>query len=236
MIQYLCTSKIQFFIMTWKEYFTSSIGKKLVMALTGISLILFLIVHSSVNGMIFFNDNGETFNTYAHFLSHNGLMRIVELGLFAGLILHIVQGIMLTLQNNSKRPVKYAVNPGNATSKWYSRSMGILGSLLLIFLVIHLSQFWISTKNALYITGEEHNLYLQMKDVFKNELMIVVYLLGVIALCWHLIHGFSSSFQTLGINSPKYNSLIKTAGIIYSILVCAAFAAMPLAFYFGWIQ
>ena len=154
--------------MTWKEYFTSSIGKKLVMSLTGISLLLFLLVHATVNGMIFFDDNGETFNTYAHFMSHNWLLRIIEVGLFAGLILHIVQGLMLTAQNNLKRPVKYAVNPGNATSAWYSRSMGILGSLLLIFLVIHLSHFWIQTKASLYVTHQEDNLFEEMKEMKKQ--------------------------------------------------------------------
>ena len=222
--------------MTWKEYFTSSIGKKLIMAITGISLILFLIVHSTVNGMIFFNDNGETFNYYAHFLSHNWLMRLAEVGLFVGLILHIVQGLLLTAQNNSKRPVKYAVNPGNETSPWYSRSMGILGSLLLIFLVIHLSHFWIDTKSDLYITHEDGNLYEEMREVFSQLWVVIVYLCGVIALCWHLIHGFRSAFQTLGINSPKYNGLIRNAGIAYSLIVCLAFSLMPLAFYFGWIQ
>jgi succinate dehydrogenase / fumarate reductase cytochrome b subunit len=222
--------------MTWKEYFTSSIGKKLVMAITGISLILFLIVHATVNGMVFFNDNGETFNFYAHFLSHNWLMRLAEVGLFVGLIVHIIQGLMLWSQNNSKRPVKYAINPGNATSKWYSRSMGILGSLLLIFLVIHLSHFWIDTKAALYVTHEEDNLYEEMKEVFSHLWVVVVYIAGVVALCWHLIHGFQSAFQTLGINSPKYNALIKNAGIVYSLIICLAFSMMPLAFHFGWIQ
>ncbi len=223
--------------MTWKEYFTSSIGKKFVMALTGISLILFLIVHSTVNGMIFFNDQGETFNFYAHFLSHNWLMRLAELGLFVGLILHIIQGLMLWSQNNAKRPVKYAVNPGNATSPWYSRSMGLLGSLLLIFLIVHLSHFWWGTKLSLYASGHEgHNLYQEMKNAFHIPWVVVVYLLGVIALCWHLIHGFRSAFQTLGINSPKYNPIIKTIGIAYSLIVCLAFALMPLAFFFDWIQ
>ena len=222
--------------MTWKEYFTSSIGKKLVMALTGFSLMLFLIVHATVNGMIFFNDNGETFNFYAHFLSHNWLMRLAEVGLFVGLILHMIQGLMLWAQNNAKRPVKYAVNPGNATSKWYSRSMGLLGSLLLIFFVIHLSHFWIDTKAALYVTGQEENLYLQMKEVFQHLWIVIVYEVGVIALCWHLIHGFSSAFQTMGVNSPKYNPMIKSAGNVYSIIICLAFAMMPLAFFFGWIQ
>jgi succinate dehydrogenase / fumarate reductase cytochrome b subunit len=222
--------------MTWKTYFTSSIGKKLVMAFTGIFLILFLIVHATINSMIFFNDNGDMFNFYAHFLSHNWIMRLVEIGLFFGLILHIIQGLMLTFQNNSKRPVKYAVNPGNATSAWYSRSMGILGSLLLVFLVVHLAHFWVGTKQALYITGEEKNLYEEMKEVFSNLWVVIVYVAGVISLCWHLIHGFSSAFQTLGINSPKYNSLIKTTGIAYSLIICLAFCMMPVAMYLGWLQ
>lgn len=222
--------------MSWKEYFTSSIGKKLVMAFTGLFLITFLVVHATINGMIFFNDGGDMFNFYAHFFSHNWILRLIEVGLFAGLILHIVQGLMLTAQNNSKRPVKYAVNPGNATSTWYSRSMGILGSLLLIFLIVHLSHFWIGTKASLYITHEEHNLYQEMKEVFSNLWVVIVYILGVAALCWHLIHGFKSAFQTLGVNSPKYNRLIQSAGLIYSLLVCILFALMPLAFYLGWIE
>lgn len=81
------------------------------MAITGISLILFLIVHATINGMIFFNDNGEMFNFYAHFLSHNWLLRLIEVGLFIGLILHIVQGLMLTSQNNQKRPVSTPSTP-----------------------------------------------------------------------------------------------------------------------------
>lgn len=222
--------------MTWKEYFTSSIGKKLVMAFTGLFLILFLVVHATINGMIFFNDHGDMFNFYAHFFSHNWILRLIEVGLFAGLILHIVQGLMLTAQNNNKRPVKYAVNPGNATSKWYSRSMGILGSLILIFLIVHLSHFWIGTKASLYVTHEEHNLYEEMKEVFSNLWVVIVYILGVAALCWHLIHGFKSAFQTLGMNSPKYNRLIQQTGMVYSLLVCILFALMPLAFYLGWIQ
>jgi succinate dehydrogenase / fumarate reductase cytochrome b subunit len=236
MIQYLCISKIQFFIMTWKEYFTSSIGKKLVMAFTGIFLILFLIVHAVANSCIFLNDGGVTYNGVAHFLSHNWIVRFLELGLFVGLFAHIIQGLMLTMQNNNKRPVKYAVNAGNATSKWYSRSMGILGSLLLIFLVIHLKDFFIGTKIALYSGDAPHNLFEEMKEEFENPIIVGVYLVGVIALCWHLIHGFSSAFQTIGVNSPKYNGLIKNAGYVYTILICAAFAAMPIAFHFGLIK
>jgi succinate dehydrogenase / fumarate reductase cytochrome b subunit len=223
--------------MTWKEYFTSSIGKKLVMSLTGLFLITFLIIHATLNGLIFLNDYGETFNTYAHFFSHNYFIRVIELGLFAGLILHSIQGLLLWKQNNSKRPIKYQVNPGNATSKWYSRSMGILGSLLLIFLTIHLSHFWIGTKASIYIHPDQpHNLYEEMQNAFSKEWVVIVYLAGVTALCWHLLHGFRSSFQTLGINSPKYNALIRNTGYVFSILICLIFSMMPLAFYFGWIQ
>ncbi len=193
-------------------------------------------MHSVANGCIFLNDGGATYNAVARFLSHNWIVRFLEIGLFAGLFAHIIQGLMLTVQNNSRRPIKYAVNPGNATSKWYSRSMGILGSLLLIFLVIHLKDFFIGTKIALYSGDTPHNLFEEMKEEFANPIIVGVYLVGVIALCWHLIHGFSSAFQTFGVNSPKYNPIIKTVGIIYSIVVCLAFAMMPLAFYFGWIE
>jgi succinate dehydrogenase / fumarate reductase cytochrome b subunit len=114
--------------------------------------------------------------------------------------------------------------------------MGLLGSLLLIFLVIHLAHFWIHTKMDLYVAPQADTLYEEMKEVFSNLWVVIIYLIGVVALCWHLIHGFSSAFQTLGINSPKYNGIIKTTGILYSLIICAAFVMMPLAFHFGWIQ
>lgn len=222
--------------MNWKAYFTSTIGKKLVMAFSGIFLILFLIVHAGANSCIFLNDNGVTYNAVARFMSHNWIVRFLELGLFVGIILHIVQGLMLWQQNAAKRPVKYAVNPGNATSPWYSRSMGLLGTLILLFLVVHLSHFWWGTKVSMYAHGDaEHNLYIEMKNAFQQEWIVVVYILGVISLGWHLIHGFRSAFQTIGINSPKYNGLIKNVGYGYTVLICLAFILMPLAFYFGWL-
>jgi succinate dehydrogenase / fumarate reductase cytochrome b subunit len=222
--------------MTWKAYFTSSVGKKLVMSFTGLFLISFLIVHAGANACIFLNDGGETYNGVAHFLSHNWIVRFLEIGLFVGFILHIVQGLMLTAQNNSRRPVKYAVNPGNATSAWYSRSMGILGSLLLIFLVIHLKDFFIGTKIALYSGDQPHNLFEEMKEEFSSLPVVLIYLVGVIALFWHLWHGFGSAFQTLGVNGPRYNDLIRNAGRVYTIVICLAFALMPIAFYLGWLD
>ncbi len=223
--------------MTWKSFFSSSIGKKFSMGLTGLFLITFLIVHAGVNSCIFVNDNGETFNTAAHFMSHNWVVRIMELGLFAGLFLHIIQGLILWKQNTTARPVKYAVSDANKNSKWYSRSMGLLGTLLLFFLIIHISKFFLSTKIALYVEGDaEHNLYNEMKEEFAKWWIVVIYLLGVGSLFWHLRHGFQSAFQTLGINHKRYTPIIKSAGVIYTVIICLLFALMPVAFYFNWIQ
>lgn len=223
--------------MTWKHFFTSSLGKKYVMALTGLFLITFLVVHAGINACIFMNDNGESFNAAAHFMSHNWILRIIEVGLFAGLILHIIQGLMLVQQNKSARPVEYAVSKQNLNSKWYSRSMGILGTLLLLFLVMHISHFWVGTKVAMYGNGDgEHNLYAEMKQVFSQWYWVLLYMVGLISLFWHLFHGFQSAFQSLGLNHKKYSPIINAVGKAYTVLIVLLFALMPLSFYFGWID
>ncbi len=237
--------------MTWKLFFTSSIGKKFIMALTGIFLITFLIVHCAINAMIFFNDGGETFNHWGHFMGTNLIIRTMEIGLFVFLLLHIIQGLVLWYQNNNARPVKYAKNNPQTNSTWYSRSMGLLGTLILIFLVLHLYHFWFvsrfggmgsikplaETNLSVYNNEEVHNLYAEMQLVFENNLIVVVvYVLGVISLCWHLIHGFQSAFQTFGINHKRYTPLIKAIGVVYSVVICLLFAAMPVAFYLHWIE
>jgi succinate dehydrogenase / fumarate reductase, cytochrome b subunit len=216
--------------MTWKQIFTSSIGKKYTMGLTGLFLITFLIVHVGVNACIFVNDNGETFNEAARFMSHNWVIRIMELGLFAGLLLHIVQGLLLWKQNAAARPVGYAESKANRNSKWYSRSMGLLGTLLLLFLIMHLAHFWVGTKVALYAPGGplEHNLFKEMAEIFSHWWVVALYVAGVISLCFHLIHGFQSAFQSLGINHKRYSPLINKAGIAYSIIICLLFALMPI--------
>ncbi|RYF89685.1 MAG: succinate dehydrogenase cytochrome b subunit, partial [Chitinophagaceae bacterium] len=180
-------------------------------------------------------DNGETFNTIAHFMSHNWIVRFLEIGLFAGLILHMVQGLMLWQQNRAARPVGYQVKNDAANSTWYSRSMGILGTLLLLFLIMHISHFFVGTKVALYSGDQPHNLYEEMKLVFSAWYIVVLYLLGIVALFWHLLHGFQSAFQTFGMNHKKYSPIIKTAGVAYTIIICLLFALMPVAFYLQWI-
>jgi succinate dehydrogenase / fumarate reductase, cytochrome b subunit len=223
--------------MTLLKAFQSSIGRKLTMGLTGLFLVTFLIVHVGINSMIFLNDGGSTFNEYATFMSHNYIIRVMEVGLFVGFIIHIFQGYSLTLKNQKARPVKYAVAPGNNTSNWYSRSMGVLGSLLLIFLVVHLSHFWVGTKASLYLHGDApHDTFNEMKEEFSKLWVVITYVVGVIALWWHLIHGIPSAFQTLGINNSKYNNLIKNFAYGFASLVCLLFAGMPIALATGLIK
>ena len=224
--------------MKWKQLFSSSVGKKITMALTGIFLIVFLVVHCYVNANIFFNGAEENFNRAAHFMSTNILVRIMEIGLFAGFIIHIVQGYMLEASNRSRRTNKYAVTAGNKTSKWYSRSMALLGTLILLFLVVHLYHFWVPSrftglKEVTYDGETYHNLYEVMTEVFKNPVAVVIYLLGCFSLAWHLLHGFQSAFQTMGWNHGKYTSMIRSIGVGYAVIVPLIFALMPLFFYFG---
>ncbi|NCI46159.1 succinate dehydrogenase cytochrome b subunit [Sediminibacterium soli] len=223
--------------MTWKQVFTSSIGKKLVMGFTGLFLILFLIIHAGLNACIWANDNGKMFLEGAHFMGGNWVPRILEIGLFAGLILHIVQGYLLTVQNKSKRSVGYAVDYGNQGSKWYSRSMGLLGTLVLLFLILHLANFWVPNRsNQGWLLGEEINLYEKMKTEFSVLWVVIAYVLGCIALGYHLAHGFKSAFRTYGVHNKRYFSMIKGIGYSFAVIVPLIFALMPLSFYFGWIE
>jgi len=225
--------------------FKSSIGKKIVMGLTGLFLISFLLVHCGINAFIFLNDNGETFNKAAHFMGTNLFIRTAEIGLFLGLLIHIIQGLVLTYENNKKRPIKYAVNAGNQNSKWYSRSMGLLGTLLLIFLIIHMGDFWTHSRVPGLVGGLPeveydgvvyHDLYAKMLEEFKEVFVVILYVISMFSLGFHLLHGFSSAFQSLGINHSKYNPMIKSVGFGFSIIIPLLFALMPLSIYFGLIK
>ena len=224
--------------MTWKQMFTSAVGKKLIMGFTGIFLILFLIVHAALNACIWANDGGKMFNQGAHFMGSTVVPRILEIGLFVGFFLHVVQGIMLEIQNRKARGnVKYAVNFGNRGSKWYSRSMGILGSLILLFVIMHLYHFWLPNRSHQgFLLGEEIDLYAAMKETFSNIGVVIVYVIGCISLGYHLAHGFQSAFRTMGVHNNRYLTMITSCGYAFSIIVPLVFALMPISFYLGWIQ
>lgn len=207
------------------------------MAFTGLFLIGFLIVHVYLNAQIFLPDGKEKFLAGAHFMGTNAVTRILEVGLVLGFLLHIIQGLMIWSQNSKRRTQgRYAVKAGNATSKWYSRSMGLLGTLVLLFLIMHTSHFWIPNRSNQFMTGEEIDLYEKMRSVFQSPVVVVLYVIGCISLGFHLVHGFYSAFQTLGMGTKKYKMILRNLGIAFSIIVPILFALMPIAFYLHWVE
>ena len=234
--------------MTFRQMFTSSIGQKIVMALTGLFLISFLVIHLGLNATIWANDNGKMFNAGAHFMGSMLVIRMMEIVLFAGIFAHIAQGLLLMKNNNSKRSVGYAVEYGNRGSKWYSRSMGLLGTLLLLFLIMHIYHFWVPSRlggmwsirpleevdysnGALY-----HNLYLEMLSIFQSPIVVGLYVLGSISLAYHLMHGFESAFRTIGLHNNRYIAAVRISGRAFSLIVGIGFALMPISMHFGWVK
>ncbi len=216
------------------------------MSITGLSLILFLIVHVTVNALMWSNifvpgDNGEIFNKAAAFLGETLVPRVLEIGLFLFIILHIIQGYVLEAKNRSKRGVNYQIKMGTKGSTWYSKSMGLLGTLILLFLIVHIADFWIPSRfhrlDTVFYGNEPYaNLYGKMVEVFQNPWIVVLYVVGCISLAYHLIHGFQSSFRTLGVSNKRYLSLLQATGFTFSIIVCFAFAMMPVSIYAGWVK
>ncbi|HTN35846.1 MAG TPA: succinate dehydrogenase cytochrome b subunit [Arachidicoccus sp.] len=223
--------------MSFKKFLTSAVGRKITMGATGLFLILFLIVHVSLNLCVFANDGGEMFNAAAHFMGGNWVPRVLEIGLFFFLIVHIIQGIILEMSNRSKRGIGYEKSYGNRGSKWYSRSMGLLGVLILLFLIMHISQFWFPNRLSQgFLLGEEINLYERMKITFSVGWIVIAYLIGCLALSYHLMHGFQSAFRSLGVYNIRYNKLLICIGRGFAIIVPLLFALMPLSFYLGWLS
>jgi succinate dehydrogenase / fumarate reductase cytochrome b subunit len=224
--------------MSWVTHMlTSSIGRKYVMAITGLFLCSFLVVHWSGNMLLFLPDEGNTFNKFTYFMESNIIIKVMEYVLFAGFIIHILQSYAVTRQNQKARPVKYAVSSGDSNSKWYSRSMGILGSLILIFLVIHMRHFWFDLRFEDHITEDEVagvvNLYPAVVAMFHIWYVVLIYVAGVLSLGYHLWHGFPSAFRSFGIMHKQYTPAIIMIGKVYTIIITAGFFAMPVYFFFS---
>ncbi len=221
------------------------------MALTGFFLISFLLIHAGLNSCIFNDlsffdpeDNGSMFNRAAYFMGNTLVIRIIEFVLFAGFIVHIIQGYAVELKNRKKRSKGYVKTLGNRGSTWYSRSMALLGSLILIFLVVHVSHFWVPSRithdlePVTYNNGvvETHNLFLKMYETFQNPLIVLLYLVGVISLVFHLYHGFHSAFRSMGVHNKKYLNMLKVLGYGITTIIAILFALMPISMYFDWVS
>ncbi|ATL49526.1 succinate dehydrogenase [Chitinophaga caeni] len=225
--------------MKWSQFFSTSIGKKLLVGATGLFLCSFVIVHLAGNFQLLYKDDGKAFNAYAEFMGHNSLIQFIAWGLKIIIVLHAFIAIQLTFKSRASRPVKYAVKPGNKTSSWFSRQMAIMGSILFIFIVIHLANFWWKFHYGelpmnTYDGKEYKDLYKVVQVAFKETWIVVLYTVGMIALSFHLIHGFKSAFQTFGLNHKKYNGLINFIGVwIFGIAIPVGFAIIPLYIFFN---
>jgi len=218
------------------KFFTSSIGQKFFMSITGLFLMMFLLVHLTINSLLLFGD-GELFNKAANFMSSNPLMKIIEPVWALGFILHIFYASYITLKNMMARPEKYKV-VNKTKASWASKNMYILGGLIFVFLVLHLINFFwkikFGTVSTISYDGgqtELHDVYNLVAGIFKTWWWYdAIYMLGAVFLFFHLTHGFWSAFQTIGWDNEKWIHRLKVVAYIYAIVVAGGFAFIPLFF------
>lgn len=216
----------------------SSLSKKYFMAFAGLFLVTFLVVHLGINLFILpISDNHEAiFAEAVHFMTTNPLIKIMEVVLFGGFILHAVLGVILQLENWQARPVRYAVSQKSKVYSPFSRYMIHTGIVIFIFLVIHFTNFYFvklgwteAPAGANPVTGS-HDFYHMALNLFANPVYSVLYIVLIIGLGFHLHHAVQSAFQSLGLNHPTYTPVIKAIGTIYSVLVTLGFISIPLYF------
>ncbi|GAB3819224.1 succinate dehydrogenase cytochrome b subunit [Pontibacter rugosus] len=227
--------------MNWfTKTFSSTIGRKIVMSITGLFLCSFLVVHLIGNLQLFNDDGGAAFNLYSYFMANNIVIRVMEIVLVLGFVFHIYDAFVLSRKNKTARPIDYAEQRPQENSTWSSRNMGLLGTVILVFLIIHLWNFFVPARfgadgglEGIVIEDVEYeNLYLKVIQSFQIWWYVLIYVISMIALAFHLIHGFQSAFQTLGLDHKKYTPFIQAFGYAFSVLVCLGFAAIPLYFFF----
>lgn len=227
--------------------FSSSIGRKLIMSISGLFLITFLLVHLTLNSFLlldglFGTAEGQMFNAGAHFMATNPFIKVIEPVLALGFAFHIIYSLILSMQNMRARGnVKY--NSGNKTSdvEWSSKNMLILGLAILAFLVVHIGNFWVKMK----ITGDPlldveasfpffgeiahgHNSYALVNAAFDQLWLVVVYVVGNIALGYHLAHGFWSGFQTIGWNNNVWMKRLRVISVVISVIIGGGFSVIAL--------
>lgn len=209
------------------EFYNSSVGKKLIVGFTGIFLVTYLIIHLLGNLLLFRNDGGAAFDTYAEILPQIVIIRVVEIGLFLIFLFHIISAAYTWLINKQSKGIQYKVRKPNETSPLSSRTMFLTGSIVFIFLVVHMRQFWY---NSRYEAGEHYSMFEVVKATFTDPVYGIFYLVGMFLLGFHLRHGFQSACQTFGIRTKSYEKLIDFTGIIFWLLIPLGFASMPIYF------
>ena len=203
----------------------STIGRKFLMALSAMFLLVFLLIHLSVNLLSIFSE--DAFNTASHFMGYNPLIQFVmQPILVAGVIFHFVMGFVLEIKNKNARPVKYAVVNNSGNSSWSSRNMIISGAVILAFLGLHMYDFWMHEMNYKYVEAlsiNETRYWEELHAKFADLWRVIFYAASFVLLGLHLSHGFQSSFQSIGARHPKYLKCVNTLGTWYSILIPLGF-------------
>ena len=213
--------------------FSSSLGKKYLMALTGLFLCSFLVIHFLGNITLY--TDPVQFNEYTRFMSSNPIIRVMEIVLVAGFLTHIIDAIMLTRANKKAQPVKYAMD--KKQSSWYARNMGLTGSVIFAFLVLHLQSFWYGYKFGSPAVAIDSaglpikDMYTMVVEAFGEFWYSGLYVIAVTLLGIHLNHGFQSAFQSVGLRHKKYTPTIKMLGTAFSIFITLGFVSFPVYFF-----
>jgi succinate dehydrogenase / fumarate reductase cytochrome b subunit len=209
-------------------FYYSSIGKKVLMSLTGLFLMVFLTEHLVGNLLLFANDQGKIYEAYGDFLVSNPVIRFIEIFLFLGVIGHAILGVILWFKNRMTRPVKYKSFRLKDNATLASRTTIITGSMIGVFLYIHLKTFFIPSR----FSAEKVSTYELVVKAFSNPWYDAFYLVALFLLGYHLRHGFQSAFQTLGLRNKTYTSFLDLLAFIVWCLIPLGFAAIPIYFFF----
>ena len=220
-----------------KRWLSGTLSQKNLMALTGLFLCFFLIIHLAGNLQLLLPTNVAQwqFNFYSKLLSENIFIHIISYILFASIIAHSVYALVITINNRRANGKRYEYDRRGASSKWYSRRMGLLGSVILFFLIIHLRDFWYEVQFGHLPVDKDgqEDLYTLVVAVYRNGWYVLIYVLCMVALGYHLLHGFFSAARTIGVCHPRYVTWIRVIGWIYSIGISAGFALVPVYVHFA---
>lgn len=211
----------------------SSIARKWVMALSGLFLVSFLLLHFAVNFISLFSE--AQYNTASEFMGTNQLVQfLLQPILIIGVIVHFVMGMILEVQNRSARSVKYAKYKGSANASWISRNMIYSGLVVLAFLALHFVDFWFPEMKFKYVEGlsDPERYYGELKHRFENPVRVGLYVVSFVFLMLHLLHGFQSAFQSAGFNHNRYTPIIKKLGIVFAVVIPVGFIVIALYHHF----
>ena len=223
--------------MSQKKLLSSSIGRKNLMALTGLFLCIFLVIHLAGNLQLLLPVERAQlqYNHYSELLSHNILIKIISYVLYISIIGHSVYALVLTWRSRAAQGKQgYAYDRRSTASPWYSRYMGVLGALLLVFIAVHMANFWYPYKfgEVPLDAAGRRDLYRVVVMAYREWWYVGFYVFSMLVMGFHLLHGFKSAFQTLGLYHSRYGGWIKWTGYTYTFLITAWFIYIPVWIYF----